>query len=156
MKIIDFEEEEKKRYMEYPKFRLIQGGKEPPNSFNEYWLQDLEEHAVFIARQKKGEIRWIGHEYHLKIKIGNAFMLRLVQWDPEKQKERIHLGWFDGPEFCKEWDCIEVLDDGKSYRANIEEGLDGHERIEEDNHMGKNPGQETVSAEFGNEHINIK
>lgn len=155
MSIIDLEEEEKKRHMNYPKLTLIQGGKKPPNSLDDYWLKDLEEHAVFIARQKKTD-RWIGHEYHLKIKVGDAFMLRLVQWDPDKQKERIHIGWFVGPDFCKDWDCVEVLDDGKSYRTDHEERLEGDVGVHTDSEMDQDTRQETVSEQSRDEPLDLK
>jgi hypothetical protein len=143
MSIIDFEEEEKKNKVEYPKLRVIQGGKEPPSS-SEYWLKDLEEHAVFIAREKKGAARWIASEYHIKIKVGDAFLVMLKQWDPEKGRERVHFSWIVGSDFSKDWDCIEVLDDGKSYRTDIEDGLERHEGSEINNSVVEETGPEVL------------
>ena len=151
MSIIDFEEEENKRRMdEYPKLRLLQGGKEPP-VVNDYWLKDIEEHGVFIARLKKSPDKWIASEYHVTVKMGDAYKLVLVQWDPEKNKERIHYSWVCGPEFCKDWECIEVLDDGKSYRTDNEDGLEGHGDVQTDSTLDQDTGQEVVRTESGTE-----
>jgi hypothetical protein len=159
MSIIDYEEEEKKNKVEYPKFRLIQGGKEPPEH-EDYWLKDLEEHAVFVAREKKGTVRWIASEYHIRVKIGDAFHVMLKQWDPEKNRERVHFSWIVGPDFSKDWDCIEVLDDGKSYRTDNEEGLEDSEDTvgggRGSDPVDQDAGQEIVRGEFGDKPIDLK
>jgi hypothetical protein len=162
MSIINFEEKEKTNKVEYPKLRLIQGGKEPPNK-SDYWLKDLEENAVFIARIKKTTDRWIASEYHIKIKVGDAFMLRLAQWDPEKGRERDHYSWVVGPDFSNDWDCIEVLNDGKNYpkeevedsgknyRTDNKERLEGDVGISTDNIMDKDTGQEIIHTKSKDE-----
>jgi hypothetical protein len=145
MSIIDFEDEERRRRaVEYPKLRLLQGGKEPPSSYTGYWLKDLEEHAVFIAREKKSPARWIASEYHVIFKAGDAIKVALRQWDPEKGRERIHYSWIAGPEFCQDWECIEILDDGKSYRTNNEDGLGTDEVSEGSDGVDKQTGPEVL------------
>ena len=165
MSIIDFEEEEKKRRgMEYPKLRAIQGGKEPP-SHVDHWLNDLEQHAVFIARERKNAVTWLASEYHLVSKNGNAFFMCLKQWDPEKGRERIHYSWFDGPQFSQEWICVEVLDDGKNYpeiedgqgnRTDNETRLEGDVGVPPDSIMDKDTRQEVIRGESEDEPNNIK
>lgn len=105
---------------------LIQGGKGPPKiGFN--WLSGFTDGAIFLARDTKGDPKWVAEEIHLNFQTERCASLDFVTRDKNARRDIIFTKMVVSDEFCKQWECVEVVDDGSGYWANHTGRLVGDE-----------------------------
>ena len=106
--------------------KVIQGGKEPPDTPSNNWLIDLPEGTVFLCKKKYSGFLLL--EFHI---IHNTVRATLLYSNLNKEEYL----WVDPSEFCSEFELVSVLFRGISEdernRPNQSEGFRDDGKVEE-------------------------